>query len=274
MIGCGPLQAQLTVTNNLVLWLKADALALSDGAPVSSWTDSSPSLNNATQPLTQNQPTFEANEINGLPVVRFTRDFSMPQGTNSDWLGTTRMTLSGGLTYFAVFRTTTAVFGKNYPGNAAMNIIGDHTGAVYNGFGLTGGKGEYNAYDAGWHSALGTTSVNDGKARDLIASFSPSDNTPRLFLNDLFEASTSATYNGSFIAFDRISGGWLNNFGTADFYDGDIAEVLIYNTALSGSARHSVHEYLVTKYALPEPSIASLGIVGLVALWKCRRRTG
>ena len=34
-LGAGTLQAQLTVTNNLVLWLKADALSLTNGQAVS-----------------------------------------------------------------------------------------------------------------------------------------------------------------------------------------------------------------------------------------------
>lgn len=271
---CSSAQAQLTVTDNLILWLKADTLSLSDGAAVSLWDDSSPSNNDATQGTAVNQPTFQANEINGLPVVRFARDFSAFQGPDSDWMGTTYTTLSGGLSYFAVFRTTTAVVGKGYPGNAAMNVIGDNTGGVWNGFGHTGGKAEFNAFESGfgWESYTGATTVNDGVARDMIATFSPSDNTPRLFVNGVQEASGSTAYNTTFTAFNRIGAGFSFS-GTGDFFDGDLAEILIYNTALSGPNRQSVHEYLVAKYALPEPSVAALGALGLFGLLKLRKRT-
>jgi hypothetical protein len=271
---CGSVRAQLTVTNNLVLWLKADALALSDGAAVSVWDDSSVSNNDATQGSAANQPAFQANEINGLPVVRFTRTFT--DGSLDDFLATTYTSLPSGLTYVAVTRGTILAVGKGYTGNAALNIIGDSTGNVWNGFGQTSGRAEFNAYEntVGWESNLGTTTLNDGIARSMIASFSPSDNTPRVFVNGLLEASGSTTYAGSFMGFNSISRGYVS--GTPPFqgdgFDGDIAEILVYNTALASTDRQLVHEYLVSKYALPEPSVAALAVLGLLGFLKlCRR---
>jgi len=52
------------------LWLKADTLALGNGASVSIWNDSY-SSNDAFQGTAANQPTFYTNSINGLPVVAF-----------------------------------------------------------------------------------------------------------------------------------------------------------------------------------------------------------
>ena len=49
MLLCMKAQADLTVTNGLKLWLKADSLALTNNAPVATWTDSSGNANDAVQ---------------------------------------------------------------------------------------------------------------------------------------------------------------------------------------------------------------------------------
>jgi hypothetical protein len=53
------------------LRLKADSLALADGAPVAAWNDSSGNGCNAVQAVVANQPTFKTNIQNGKPAVLF-----------------------------------------------------------------------------------------------------------------------------------------------------------------------------------------------------------
>jgi hypothetical protein len=57
---------------NLCMWFKADALGLTNGAPVSSW---SPSGGTVSEPVVQtvssNQPIFKTAQQNGLPAVLF-----------------------------------------------------------------------------------------------------------------------------------------------------------------------------------------------------------
>ncbi len=68
--------------------------------------------------------------------------------------------------------------------------------------------------------------------------------------------------------------------GSTGYFDGQIAEILIYDTALSDSDRQWVADYLGDKYglAVPEPaSIAlSAGGLGMIALMVRgpRRRRG
>lgn len=51
---------------------KADAITgLSDGNQVASWTDSSGNAKHAANATSGEQPTYQTNEINGMPVVRF-----------------------------------------------------------------------------------------------------------------------------------------------------------------------------------------------------------
>jgi hypothetical protein len=53
------------------MWLKADSLALADGAALTTWTDAGPNARNPTQATTQNKPLFKTALYNGLPAIRF-----------------------------------------------------------------------------------------------------------------------------------------------------------------------------------------------------------
>lgn len=60
-----------TDKSGLVFWFKADSLSLSDGDPVSTWTDSSGNLGaNATQ-AGGNRPLYKTNIQNGKPGILF-----------------------------------------------------------------------------------------------------------------------------------------------------------------------------------------------------------
>jgi chitodextrinase len=72
----------------LVWWLKADSLSLADGDPVATWADSSTEADDATQGTAGNRPTYQTNEINSLPIVRFdgTDDFlTVTKGAYATW---------------------------------------------------------------------------------------------------------------------------------------------------------------------------------------------
>jgi len=64
-------------SGNLSGWYKADAITgLSDGAAVASWVDSSGRSNTLAQSTSGAQPSYETNELNSLPIVRFDKDAS------------------------------------------------------------------------------------------------------------------------------------------------------------------------------------------------------
>lgn len=67
----------LLPSGSLSGWYKADAITgLSDGAAVTSWSDSSGQSNTLTQSTSGAQPSYETNELNSLPIVRFDKDAS------------------------------------------------------------------------------------------------------------------------------------------------------------------------------------------------------
>jgi hypothetical protein len=56
----------------LAAWFDASAITgLNDGDGVVIWTDLSGNLNHASQVTAENRPTYQTNELNGKPVVRF-----------------------------------------------------------------------------------------------------------------------------------------------------------------------------------------------------------
>lgn len=208
----------------LQLWLKADAITgLSDGDPVSTWTDQSGNGNDATQQTAANKPLYKTNIVNGKPVVRF-------DGT-SDLLATANTMVSR--TIFAVAELDGAVAaGFNYlvsNGNDFLDIRWQSSG------GLNLYRGNNN------------TNINDfTNANGLF------------FINGV---ATDAITLGEFHIVSATLGSLATNGGTAQkieistyfmsrYWDGDIAEIIIYNVALSTSERQSVEHYLANKYGI------------------------
>lgn len=138
---------------------------------------------------------------------------------------TTRKPLPGNLSFGAWIKTTNTDSGKSYTGNAAQNIIGDSTGNVAFGFGITGGKVQYNHYiPAGWQTLTGTTSVNDGKWHYVAVSHK-SDGSIILYVDGKQDVSGNIAYNGA-TGFDLIARGYAG-----DNFTGQLDEIHIYNYA-------------------------------------------
>lgn len=74
--------------SGLAGWYKADAItSLSDGDAVVSWVDSSSNSNTLTQSTAGAQPSYQTNELNSLPIVRFDKDSPGDNMLNADMGG-------------------------------------------------------------------------------------------------------------------------------------------------------------------------------------------
>ena len=92
-------RADLTVTNNLTLWLKADAGVTITGSGVSTWSDQSVVGHHANQTTDGYRPLVVSNALAGKPVIRFDGvNDSMSVAANSSAMITTT-----GYTTFVVF---------------------------------------------------------------------------------------------------------------------------------------------------------------------------
>lgn len=226
-----------TSITGLVLWVKADSLALSDGDPVSTWTDSSTQGNNLTQATGANQPTYKTAIVNGKPVVRF-------NGTSTFLSHADNASLSpAAISVFIVAKTNAAPLSGNrilLEKELSFRFITSETSTANIAVRL-GTSGT--AWGSGGFT--GTTA--------LTTSFSLWEMTYNAVSDLEFYVNGTTAGSGapSGDIFDNTSTLYLGCYNATDFFwDGDVAEVLIYNSALSTTNRQSVENYLTTKYSL------------------------
>lgn len=212
-------------------WLKADSISLANGAGLTSWPDSSG--NNAPATATTGTPTFQANVQNGLPSVRFTGSqlMSLPSG------------FASGFTAGTIFIVIKAV--ADPPGAAATSGIwsfgSDTAGGTDTHYPYTDGT----IYDD-WGSTTRKTTVNPtpSLAQFNVYSVISAAGAWTSWLNNAQLYTTSSNTVG-FPTSPLLGGGATVNF------NGDIGEVLIYNSALSTADRASVFSYLKARWGTP-----------------------
>jgi hypothetical protein len=196
----------------LALWTRSDAGLVADSARrVSEWRDQSPRANHLVQSVFSTRPSWEGGEANGLPVVRFDGE--------DDFLWFTSR-LDG--TIRAVF----AVLRQNDANATWRQFLGD---------------AQKDDFYPGWKAFWGAASpaVLNGETRlDGV----PKDGTHELRPATKLAVLSVTTTAG--VTADRLFRG-KSNYP----WVGDIAELVIYDRALTSSERKSVEDYLALKYA-------------------------
>ncbi len=240
----GGIDIPLTV-DGLQLWLKADAgtfqdsdktvEAINDGDVVGNWEDQSGNGNDATQSTTPNKPLLKLEIVNEKSVVRY-------DGINDKLSSALDLALStnDNLSIFFVTRPVLDASVKVILGNQSddgnrpgMRVSYDSSERI-----------EFFTDDSGG----GSTSVITGVEIDFVVGLALLDNgSQEIYINGSLEDSdTQLDLSGHstnlFIGINRLAGG-------AEL-DGDIAEVLIYNSALSASNRSLIENYLNERYAI------------------------
>lgn len=266
----------LNYTNNLVLWLKADAGVTVDGSGtnVVAWADQSGNGFVADQtPLTSYlQPDLVPNAVNGNPALHF-------DGAN-DHLAITNQTLNltSGLSIFILARNNVR---KNYNGlfkiytgpfpyspNSALEIYWQ-AGTTDNGSGNIYYVANRDTYPTPYGDIGGfdqPPAVGNPYLYDVVAT----TGTGAQRVNGATAGSPSGNTFVPTVA-DNVAIG----YGFSGYpVDGQIAEIVVYNTALTSQQRDYVWSYLEGKYSLgiPEPStLAFLGLGAMLVVWSRRR---
>ncbi len=219
---------------NNKLWLRTDSLSgLSDNDNVSDWPDFSGNNNDFSQINAADQPLYKTSVINGKPVVRFDgiSDFMTAPDIISGNIGRTifiigKMTSSTGSNDGLLLNLDypqTVGSGRTYSvtPEIAVRVNGN---IVYNeGFGTT----DFRLLTIRNAAAANVTAVQmflDG-VPGTVASTNP--------------ATINTGTNGTSI-------GWSDH--VTDYFDGDMAEVIIYNNELNNTRRIIVENYLAAKY--------------------------
>ena len=220
----------------LKLWLKADDLTgLADGDPVSTWTDASGGGNNANGSGAA-RPSYRTNVLAGAPVLRF-------DGADDRLALPNLLAGASAATAFFVARLSldppSLALRTGPPlGNFGNNgVVGDHypftDGVVYTDFGSNARKtvGDPAASLASWHVGAFRSAAGDWRA----------------WLNEslLFSTSTNTVGFGAAPLVGRAEGA-----NGPYHFDGDLAEVIVYDAALSDDDRQRVVRYLGGKYGI------------------------
>jgi len=234
----------------LVLWLEANVgISGTTGTPIANWPDESGSGNNATQSTGSNQPTLVNNAVNGLPVVQFngsSDSLSLPSFLTSETSGeifavlksATGSGVNAGLWQFGNYGGNSSTISSTLYPNSAGHLMGD--------FGIAGASSpppfdqgvpfqditQFHIYEANAQSNLWESWING---------------------LPLFESQSNS------VGFTTLP--TIGADHNSHYFDGDLAEVIVYGRTLSASERQSVIGYLAQKYTLfPTPATPS-GVV-------------
>lgn len=210
--------------SGLQLWLDASAITgLADADPVGTWADLSGNGNDATQATAAKKPVYKVNILNGRPVVRF-------DGTD-DELRTGDLALSQPNTLVLVGKVSIA---------------------------LTADQGLFDGQGTSRHLLAADDPSDDWRifAGNLLASANAVDTSFHVFTAIYDGASSLLRKEGTQILSGNAGAQALGvaTIGalaaSVNFLNGDIAEVIVYNRALSTAEQQRVERYLSVKYGI------------------------
>ena len=226
---------------NLQLWLKADAGVTADaGGVVSAWADQSGQANHAAQPNASQAPKLVENVLNGKPVLRFeggTRYLDVPNSPSVSFVDDLSTFFVIKLADQAGYRAVWSKVLGNKPRPTDFYFLPDsNIPRLYRG----------NASQ--WLSADGAAAVPSGVF--AVMGFDVAGNAIAHYFNDQINGRGTIALNAP-----AEDSGLPLRIGSRDDlvtqFKGDLAELLLYDVALSDSERGQVLEYLRNKYALP-----------------------
>jgi len=211
------------LTNGLVLWLKADAGVTQSSGNVSAWADQTGNYP-VSQSTSANQPTYVSNDVNGEPAMRFNGSQGLSNPAN--------LHLNADMTVIAVSMTTS-------PGSQQYSVaLGNETSYQNRGVGY------YQGCD-----------LFDTTAEFTKVGSAPAANTFVAEAATLNSGLSGVTFyrNGASLGTGSLSGVQNLSAGIAigSSWQGDIAEILVYDHKLTSTELQQVSVYLANKYGLP-----------------------
>lgn len=239
---------------NCRLWLAADRIyGLASGDPVATWSDLSPAKNDATQATAAKKPTWQTGVLNGKPVVRFDGvDDFLSLGTALAFERTDSWAC------FLVVKDTSGAADHTFLGNILSSgtfrgweiIFVDGTARLAS-FTLNTWGGSWGASNAiaveftgnvKTSFAILTHTYNGASLASGLAQFK--DGASLAVASTLRDALTATIIDAA--AVSAIGG----RSGLSNFPAMDLAELLVYNRALSTAELGLVHRYCGQKYGL------------------------
>lgn len=238
----------------LQLWLKADGnvyntgtTQATNGQTVATWADASGNARDATQATGADKPTFQTNVVNSKPVIRFPFGGTSFMGTASgsysvqSYFVVFAITNSGADSYMGIV-TTRVSPNANKVGPSDSNL-GYGTGissqnTIVNVDSSAGGGNGATTYIAVDGVSLSTSAFDDFNSGGGVA-------CSQTAFHYVTNVDTNQSPSGT-----KIFCIGADAFGASRYLVGDIAEIIIYDTNISGTNRSNVENYLKTKYGL------------------------
>lgn len=240
----GPYIPPTTTATNLLAWFDAnEIIGLSDGDLVGTWEDSTGQTTSLTQSDTTLRPAWKSSIVNGYPVVRWT--------TGNEYLFAldheAAVALAGSdkpMTVFVVFKRTSARAGDDVPFRFASH---SQPNALHDPV-FIGGAG----------NDVKSERQDNASSNVMLTSVASGDTNFNVWTSK-FTGTVMTVYKDGGTGITSITGAAMNVgttgldsvfIGASATLIGDVAEVLVYDTALADTPRHEIQAYLGTKYGI------------------------
>lgn len=225
------------------LWLRPESLVQS-AAGLETWSDSSGLGNHATQTTPANRPQVVTGVMNGQPVARF-------NGTSSCLNLPSFMTGATAGDIFVIVRNSwtsqpadACLF--SYFGSSGHTYYPLVSGQIRDGFGST----------SNYNVSVGSANL----AQTHVYNVSAAANSWTAQLDgSVLHSSTTNTVNFSPAFYSPIIGADRNgNFNAlAEWFKGDVAEIIVYDRILTAIERETVNFYLNQRYQFTTATFTS-----------------
>jgi hypothetical protein len=206
------------------------------------WYDLSGNSNNAVADA-DSRPTFLNSGMNGMPAINF-------NGTSQFLSLASDFAILNGSSMFVVTKPTTVTSGARMIdiGSAGLSI--NLLFRVAN----SGSYGEFWSYNGPSSSSAQSPSALTAGAIQVLDAVQ-SVNTATCYLNGL-----PGSANSSMPTIPNLTR-YTNSIGRAgtggSYYEGNLAEILVYSSALSASQRNAIETYFLQKYRVLEQGPAA-----------------
>lgn len=237
----------------LELWLRGDAaISYDTSGAVTQWSDQSGNDNHAVQGTAARRPTLLRGVVKGKPAVHF--------DGSDDYLAIEQLNYAAagaitGMTLLALVRSTGA--------DAQTLVSFDRNEYWQVGFAGGGTPGQ-----ARWSTRPQTGATNDlntpgsladGRWRLICVRFDATATpTKQVFVDGILVAEVDAhpgqnvgsgTTRLGFVGVPSQAASFDGTTGGTDFFRGDLAELVLYDRALTDQERDGLEQYFIDKYA-------------------------
>ena len=259
------LRADITAISDLRMWLKADALSLSDGDPVESWLGSyqvGGVYRSGMQTTASAKPTYVAGGINGVPTVRFDGSndimrivYDANWGDQNRWNHLLGDLGENGVTVFTVSSVSVA-------GNGAS--MGDDNGVL--AFMVSPNVSATPVCELYRHGTALDASIGGYTRQAVLSTFVLSNaaasqsavGTVRVRDADGLYVTASNSWGNSSLTLAVFPYLGARYPGDNTYFEGDISEVIVYARDLNTTEIAQVESYLMGKYGFPDTNIAGV----------------